>query len=320
MKMTDKTQLILALNDSGLIEIEELTDKKIEVTLTSAGGDIIAGNNINESNYDIEIAQYHNGYEISGDIESILRTITDDVLEEMTKAMDTIKHFQYAPKNEDKFNISFDYEGKQALVVKDNKKDITYKIPVSLLDDGKIAEYNIVDRENELYELERLIGESHMMGSSISDYDRSLMKEDLETLKSTDEEYVLGYYGTNGFLTKKSNLEEFNEACQELIDSYTEHISTFSFEKPALVNVTGYYKDSPDEDFEYLAAIGDIGDAAEDEDLFYYFSLGESIIGDHGDFVIKSYEIETEIECEHQNSFSKIAELTADKAETQEMK
>lgn len=117
----------------------------------------------------------------------------------------------------DKYNISFDYKGEQFLVVEDLEDGIEYKIPVDLLHNGEIAEYDIVDRKGRIDELEGWIGETN------SQSDKILMREDLATLLATDEEYVIGNYGTNGFITKENELEEFNKACEALISSYLEY-------------------------------------------------------------------------------------------------
>jgi hypothetical protein len=312
-------KLIEALNASGMIEIEKIDETAYEFRLTSAGEDFFSVCDINEQNYAVEITQFNDYYEVKGDVNLILPTIREAVLKEMRLAIKEIEYYTYTDNKEDKYDISFDYFSEQSLVVVDNEEDKEYRIPVGLLHDGLVAEYNIVDRENEIYELERLVGESHMMGSSISDYDRVLMREDLETLKSTDEEYVLSYYGTNGFLTKKENLDEFNEACQALIDSYIKYTAPFTLAEPAIINVSGYYKDDSKEKFNYLASVGDVGDIVRDDDIFYEFDINEQIVGDHGDFVIESFEVDTMLGTAEENSSSRIAALSSN-AEMQDLK
>ena len=46
------------------------------------------------------------------------------------------------------------------------------------------------------------------------------MREDLETLRESSEDYVFTYYGTNGFICKDIDIKEFNKVCQELIESF----------------------------------------------------------------------------------------------------
>ena len=62
-----------------------------------------------------------------------------------------------------------------------------------------------------------------MIPEARTESDRELMREDLETLQNSDEEYVFGNYGTNGFITKEEDIEEFNRVCQELIESFTSY-------------------------------------------------------------------------------------------------
>jgi len=116
----------------------------------------------------------------------------------------------------DIFDISFNYKGEQALVIEDTQNDITYNIPIDLLHEGKIANYNIVDRLNERDEIERLLGESK------KESDKNLMREDVEYLNSSAEEFVLANYDMNGFIAKDVEPERFNKVCQELIESYQE--------------------------------------------------------------------------------------------------
>ena len=40
-----------------------------------------------------------------------------------------------------------------------------------------------------------------MIPEARTESDRELMREDLETLQNSDEEYVFGNYGTNGFIS-----------------------------------------------------------------------------------------------------------------------
>ena len=118
-------------------------------------------------------------------------------------------------KNERRlYYISFDYDT-QEMVIIDNQNDVEYKIPSHLVDEGKIAQYYIVDAENEADELE-----DYMIPEAKSSYDKELMREDLQTLRNCQDEFAFGYYGTNGFVTKESNIEEFNKICLELIESY----------------------------------------------------------------------------------------------------
>lgn len=57
------------------------------------------------------------------------------------------------------------------------------------------------------------------------------------------------------------------------------------------IQVAGYYKDEPDKHISgYIFKIGLEVDEDEDENIFYYLEEGEPILGEHGDFVITSFE------------------------------
>ena len=131
----------------------------------------------------------------------------DTMIEEMRQA-------EYLKSQKRNYDIEFDYDT-QEMIIQDNINDIEYRINSNLVDDEKIAPYYIVNVENEADELERIL-----IPEARSESDRELMREDLETLQNSDDEYVFGNYGTNGFITKE-DIEEFNRVCQELIESFT---------------------------------------------------------------------------------------------------
>ena len=131
--------------------------------------------------------------------------------------IDNMKQAEWLESQKRNYNIEFDYET-QEMVIQDNINDIEYRIDSNLVDDEKIAPFYIVNAENEADELERI-----MIPEARSESDRELMREDLETLRNTDEEYVFGNYGTNGFITKEEDIEEFNRVCRELIESFTSY-------------------------------------------------------------------------------------------------
>lgn len=132
----------------------------------------------------------------------------------LLEMIEEIERKEWQEKQKDLYDISFDYDT-QEMVIYDNQNDVEYRIPSHLVDSGKIAQYYIVDAENEADELE-----SYMIPEAKSEYDKALMREDLETLKNCQDEFAFGYYGTNGFVTKESNIEEFNKICLELIEDY----------------------------------------------------------------------------------------------------
>ena len=127
-----------------------------------------------------------------------------------------IEKSEWAEKQKDIYDISYDYNS-QEMVIKDNRNDVEYRIHRDLVDNKKVAQYNIEDAANYADELERI-----MIPEARSESDRELMREDLETLRECEDEFAIGYYGTNGFVTKESDIEEFNKICLEIIESYQE--------------------------------------------------------------------------------------------------
>ena len=127
-----------------------------------------------------------------------------------------IEKSEWAEKQKDIYDISYDYNS-QEMVIKDNRNDVEYRIHRDLVDNKKVAQYNIEDAANYADELERI-----MIPEARSESDRELMREDLETLRECEDEFAIGYYGTNGFVTKQSDIEEFNKICLEIIESYQE--------------------------------------------------------------------------------------------------
>ena len=127
-----------------------------------------------------------------------------------------IEKSEWAEKQKDIYDISYDYNS-QEMVIKDNRNDVEYRIHRDLVDNDLVEQYNIVNAESEADELERI-----MIPEARSESDRELMREDLETLRNCEDEYAFGNYGTNGFITKQSDIEEFNKICLEIIESYQE--------------------------------------------------------------------------------------------------
>ena len=126
-----------------------------------------------------------------------------------------IEKSEWAEKQKDIYDISYDYNS-QEMVIKDNRNDVEYRIHRNLVDNVLVAQYHIVNAESEADELETLIPEAKC--ESV----KQAMREDLETLRECEDEFAIGYYSTNGFVTKESDIEEFNKICLEIIESYQE--------------------------------------------------------------------------------------------------
>lgn len=127
-----------------------------------------------------------------------------------------IEKSEWAEKQKGIYDISYD-DNSQEMVIKDNRNDVEYRIHRDLVDENKVAQYNIEDAANYADELERI-----MIPEARTEWEKELMREDLETLRECEDEFAIGYYGTNGFVTKESDIEEFNKICLEIIESYQE--------------------------------------------------------------------------------------------------
>ena len=136
--------------------------------------------------------------EIVEKIDTLLREMPSSKLDESGK---------------DIYNISYD----DVIVITDTQNDIEYRIDADLVHNGKVAAYLIEDRDEAISNIESWLSESK------SESDKYLMREDLEYLRESSEEYVFTYYGTNGFIAKDVDMSEFNKVCQEIIDSYTSY-------------------------------------------------------------------------------------------------
>lgn len=121
---------------------------------------------------------------------------------------------QLDESQKDIYDISLDDE---VMIITDTKNDVEYKIDVDLVHYGKVAAYLIHDRSQRIEDLEE------MLYLSKSDADKYYIKEDIETLNESSEEYVLSYYSTNGIIAKDIDIKEFNKVCKEMIDSFTSY-------------------------------------------------------------------------------------------------
>ena len=117
-------------------------------------------------------------------------------------------------KQKDLYDISFDSDAEE-MVINDNLNSVEYRIHRDLVDSNKVAQYYIEDADDYADELERTI-----IPQARTEWEKELMREDLETLRNCEDEYAFGNYGTNGFITKQSDIEEFNKICLEIIESY----------------------------------------------------------------------------------------------------
>ncbi|MEV9476445.1 hypothetical protein [Aliarcobacter butzleri] len=127
-----------------------------------------------------------------------------------------IEKSEWAEKQKDLYDISFDSDAEE-MVINDNLNSVEYRIHRDLVDSNKVAQYYIEDADDYADELERII-----IPQARTEWEKELMREDLETLRNCEDEYAFGNYGTNGFITKQSDIEKFNKICLEIIESYQE--------------------------------------------------------------------------------------------------
>jgi hypothetical protein len=147
-------------------------------------------------------------------ISEISYTESINLRAKLLEMIDSIDKAEWIEKQKDLYDISFDYDT-QEMVINDNQNDVEYRIHRDLVDNNKVAQYHIVNAEDYADEIERI-----MIPEARTEWERELMREDLETLRNCEDEYAFGNYGTNGFITKQSDIEEFNRICLELIEDY----------------------------------------------------------------------------------------------------
>lgn len=138
-------------------------------------------------------------------------------ISEIVEKIDTLLREMPSPKldnsEKDIYDISYD----DVMIITDTQNDIEYKIDADLVHNGKVAGYLIEDRDEAISNIESWLSESK------SESDKYLMREDLEYLRESREDYVFTYYGTNGFVAKDVDMPEFNKVCQELIETFTSY-------------------------------------------------------------------------------------------------
>lgn len=109
--------------------------------------------------------------------------------------------------------------GKRYMEIKDVSRNTCIIIDDELADDGHLT-HVLADREDRVITLREWIGEASRAGRT---YDVAVMEADLETLKKSDDEYVLEAYGTNGFVAGDTHPQEFNQICDDIIEHARNH-------------------------------------------------------------------------------------------------
>lgn len=151
-----------------------------------------------------------------------------------------IEHFQGSPvKNINKLNHSLaislgfkNYNQLKAFVPDQN--DSMQESPISIyidsnrvniggydiyssVFDSEMTDYYFRDRENEIDELYRMIGEALSFGYSGNPENSSMMKKSLEFLLSLDDVYVIGNINNGNFISASKQTSQFNEICKDII-------------------------------------------------------------------------------------------------------
>lgn len=81
---------------------------------------------------------------------------------------------------------------------------------------NEVVEYSLVERDYEIEELQRMLGEAIQLGRT---NDASLMEQDIDELKELSDEYVFSSQNTNEYVSFTNNPERFNELCQMTIEA-----------------------------------------------------------------------------------------------------
>jgi uncharacterized protein (TIGR00255 family) len=182
-------------------------------------------NNLSENISVVEIAKLPdilNSIDSDNDEE-----IASEALQCLNMALDSLIEMRKAEGENIKQDLLVRIERVQNLVDKiaENSKGIVEEyvsklekrvkeiLKTDVVDENRIAQEAVIYADK----LERI-----MIPEARSESDRELMREDLETLRECEDEFAIGYYGTNGFVTKESDIEEFNKICLEIIESYQE--------------------------------------------------------------------------------------------------
>ena len=134
--------------------------------------------------------------------------------EKISTAIDAIDYKIYLFDRKNDYSID---RTADELIIKDIRNKQTYNIPDELIL-GEIISFDIINRESEIFDLERFISEAN------SESDKTLMREDLGDLNDSVDEYIFSYYGTNGYITKEKP-ELFAKTCEEIIKSYKNYLN-----------------------------------------------------------------------------------------------
>lgn len=143
------------------------------------------------------------------------------------------------PETIDTYPIEFDYDKGQFLIINGVRIDAE-------LAHEEIVSCSVYDREERLEEIQIYLGEALRDNRSA---DASSMQKDIDYLRSSKEEWVLGYFGSSGFIAADVDPQLFNETCDEMIEAaaeyYSEKVGPLTKTGRQYTNCTAYYSGEP---------------------------------------------------------------------------
>lgn len=143
------------------------------------------------------------------------------------------------PETIDTYPIEFDYDDGQYLIING------VRIEADLAHE-EIVSCSVYDRQDRLEEIQIYLGEAIRDDRRADAYS---MQSDIDYLRSSKEEWVLGYFGTSGFIAADVEPQLFNETCDEMIEAaaeyYSEKVGPLTKTGRKYTECTAYYNGEP---------------------------------------------------------------------------
>ena len=134
------------------------------------------------------------------------------------------------------YDVEFDYEGTQQLIINGQRIDTD-------LTHNEIVDYTVIDRQDRIEEIERLIGERHQGYGNEADL--PLMRNVIAYLNRSSAQWVLESMRTNHFIAPDLDPKEFNDTCDKMIadarEHYKEQVGELSKTGDIIGNASTYY-------------------------------------------------------------------------------
>lgn len=159
------------------------------------------------------------------------------------KNYDTLSAVLKASESEsetiDTYPIEFDYENEQYLIING------VRMEAELAHEG-IVSCTVYDREDRLGEIQIYLGEAIRADRS---NDVASMQADIDYLRSSEDEWVLGYFDVNEFIAADVEPKLFNDTCDEMIEAaaeyYREKVGPLTKTGRKYTECTAYYSGEP---------------------------------------------------------------------------